>query len=558
MKCGRYKVRDRRAVAASAVLPHLPCIVPRLDSIKSRILALALVATVVPALLTGWLSYRHNRRALSAKLSETLAATSGQTAREMDLWLKERLYEVRVFASSYEVSENLEALAAGRRGRALDRLAEYLRSLQERSPDYRGLVVTDPRGTVVASGTSEPAGGEPVSETVLRTLQDGEAVMGAPQWDAAIGEATMTISVPSLSTTGRVLGAMQATLGLGTLREMFARFAPRDGGDAYLVDSAGTIIAGSHARGPGPPDILPAAAAGRLRAADAATADYAGRGGEPTIGTLAPVPRSRLAVVAEVPRAVAFAEVRRLRNTTLLTLLALLVVMGGVAYVVGTLIVRPLERLTRGAARVAGGDLDVDLPVTGGGGGEVAYLTGVFNDMVTQLGESRHALEFRSATDGLTGLFNRRHMMELLEQESQRSRRHEHPFAVLMIDVDHFKEYNDAHGHLAGDQVLLRLAQVLQAAVREVDRAGRYGGEEFIVVMPETTRGEAAEVAERVRRQLGSESFTPNDRPVSLTLSIGVSAFPTDGESVEAVIGAADAALYRAKHQGRDRVVLAG
>ena len=530
--------------------------VPRLDSIKSRILTLALVATLVPALLTGGLSYRHNRRALSEKLTETLAATSGQTAREMDLWLKERLYEVRVFASSYEVSENLEAIAAGRRGRALDRLAEYLRSLQERSPDYRELVVTDPSGAVVASGTSETADRAPLSGAVLATLQRGEPVMGAPQWDAAIGEATMTISVPSLSTSGRFLGAMQATLGFRALREVFARFAPRDGGEVYLIDSAGTVIAGATVGGPGAPDVVPAAAAERLRAADGATVEFDGRDGAPTIGTLTPVPRSRLMVVAEIPRALAFTEVRRLRNTTLLTLLVLLAVVGGVAYAVGALIVRPLERLSRAAGRVAAGDLDVGLPVTGGG--EVAYLTGVFNDMVTQLRESRKALEVRSMTDGLTGLFNRRHMMDLLEQETQRSRRHEHPFAVLMIDVDHFKEYNDAHGHLAGDQVLQRLAHLIQSTVREVDRAGRYGGEEFIVLMPETTRDAAAEVAERVRQQLASEPFATNAPPVSLTLSIGVSAFPADGESVEAVIGAADAALYSAKHQGRDRVVAAG
>lgn len=528
----------------------------RLDSIKSRILALALGAALLPALLTGWLSYQQNRRALAAKITGSLIATTGQSAREVDLWLKERLYDVRVFASSYEVSENLEVLAGGGRdrARALGRLGEYLRSVQERFPDHRALAVAGPAGAILASGSGAPADAPAVEAGVLAELRGGDAVVGTPERDSLTGDATMRLAVPIRSTTGRYLGAMRATLGFGTVEALLRRFAPDPGGEVYLLNAAGTVIATSRADGAAaavPPDALAA-----LRAEGTRTVEYRAPDGEEMLGSLAPVPRSTLAVVAAIPRSTAFAEIRALRNTTLLTVFLLLVVVGGLAYLMGTFIVRPLDRLTAAAGRVAAGDLGVDVPVQGGG--EVAYLTGVFNDMVAQVRQSRFSLEYRSMTDGLTGLFNRRHIMELLQEEAARSRRHDRPFAALMIDVDHFKRYNDTYGHPAGDEVLHRVAEVLTQALREVDRVGRYGGEEFLALLPETDRAAAAEAAERIRSRLQEETFTPAGEPVAVTLSIGVAEFPRDGDTPEAVVAAADAALYRAKREGRDRVVRAG
>ena len=121
------------------------------------------------------------------------------------------------------------------------------------------------------------------------------------------------------------------------------------------------------------------------------------------------------------------------------------------------------------------------------GSGEVSYLTHAFNDMVARLRESREQLERLSVTDSLTGLYNRRHLMERLRNETSRARRTGRPFAVLMLDLDHFKEYNDTHGHLGGDEVLTRVAAVLLASTRQVDCVSRYGGEEFLLLLPDTT-----------------------------------------------------------------------
>src|SRR5206468_313856 len=158
-----------------------------------------------------------------------------------------------------------------------------------------------------------------------------------------------------------------------------------------------------------------------------------------------------------------------------------------------------------------------------------------------------------SITDGLTGLSNRRHLMEVLTIELHRARRSNRSFSVLMADVDHFKNYNDANGHLAGDEVLKRVGAILRESTRTVDCAARYGGEEFFVLLPDTTQDGAAEFTDRIRARLVAEAF-PGGK---VTMSIGIAEFPAHGDTPDAVIASADAALYRAKREGRDRVTRA-
>jgi len=213
--------------------------------------------------------------------------------------------------------------------------------------------------------------------------------------------------------------------------------------------------------------------------------------------------------------------------------------------------VRPLDRLASAASKVAAGDLEVDL--VGTKGGEVGYLTEVFRDMVAHLRASRVELERVSVTDPLTGLDNRRRMIETLQNEVLRSRRLEHVFSVVMADVDHFKEYNDQHGHPAGDEALKCVATVLREALRDVDSVARYGGEEFFVVMPETSADEAVDLAKRVRARLAKQLPLAG----AVTLSFGVASYPVNGLNGEALIDAADQALYEAKNGGRDRIVVA-
>ena len=165
-----------------------------------------------------------------------------------------------------------------------------------------------------------------------------------------------------------------------------------------------------------------------------------------------------------------------------------------------------------------------------------------------------------SKTDGLTGLKNHREFKEALAAECLRAKRYQRGLGVVMLDVDHFKNYNDAHGHPQGDILLKKLAELIRDNLKDTDVVARYGGEEFAVLMLETSKAEAVNVAERLRHMVEWCKFPKEvTQPAGkITISVGVSGYPEDGGSTETLIEAADAALYRAKKEGRNRVVAAG
>ncbi|MBU0683248.1 MAG: GGDEF domain-containing protein [Candidatus Omnitrophota bacterium] len=159
-----------------------------------------------------------------------------------------------------------------------------------------------------------------------------------------------------------------------------------------------------------------------------------------------------------------------------------------------------------------------------------------------------------SIVDGLTEVYLRRYLMDRLEEEVDRASRLGLKFSIGMVDVDNFKECNDLHGHLVGDTVLKKISERLKCSVREVDMVARYGGEEFCIVLPETTKKLALTVAERLRNAVGVNEIDAFGKKIKTTVSIGISTFPKDGEDVNSLIEKADAALYRAKHKGKNVV----
>lgn len=169
----------------------------------------------------------------------------------------------------------------------------------------------------------------------------------------------------------------------------------------------------------------------------------------------------------------------------------------------------------------------------------------------------REDLERMAMYDELTGVLNRRGMMDRLSQEMLRSRRYGSPLGLLMIDLDHFKQVNDTYGHLAGDKVLSIAAGVIEGNSRPSDILGRYGGEEFCLILNETHTHEAMELAERLRRCLEKTRHTiDNKNSITVTCSIGVASFTDDIPNEQAFIDAADRALYQAKENGRNQIRL--
>jgi diguanylate cyclase (GGDEF)-like protein len=170
----------------------------------------------------------------------------------------------------------------------------------------------------------------------------------------------------------------------------------------------------------------------------------------------------------------------------------------------------------------------------------------------------RDALQVQATRDPLTGLYNRRYMQESLDREIHRARRRGRPLAVMLLDIDHFKCYNDTFGHAAGDEALRFVAEVLLFSVRAEDLAVRYGGEEFVILHPECSLPQASIRAEEIRKRLKELYIArPGELPGPVTASIGVAAFPVTTDQGDLLLKCADDALYQAKHAGRDRVVIA-
>ena len=174
-----------------------------------------------------------------------------------------------------------------------------------------------------------------------------------------------------------------------------------------------------------------------------------------------------------------------------------------------------------------------------------------------ELEEKNRELAQLSISDGLTGLFNHRHMQQLLEEEFERANRSGGPLAVAMLDLDRFKSVNDTYGHQVGDRVLQDMAEILRETAREIDRIGRYGGEEFIVILPETGIDDAAVFAERVREEVENFEFAQGMRePLSMTVSAGVAEYPDPRVAdPQELVKHADQALYAAKGAGRNRII---
>lgn len=259
--------------------------------------------------------------------------------------------------------------------------------------------------------------------------------------------------------------------------------------------------------------------------------------------------------------------------------------------VLSVLVLQPVVRLSGAARRMSSGDLSARVPLSGGGH-ELQLLGETFNQMAEQveqhtrnlsdlvarrteelervnakledanseLGQVVDKLAHMARTDGLTGLLNHRAFRKALEVEMSRARRTGTPLSLMMIDVDHFKNYNDTYGHPAGDDALVRVAEVLESNLRVTDVIARYGGEEFSVVLADTTREAAVHVAEKVREMVASDQFIKGavePLPAGVTISVGISVYPHDAKNDKGMISLADQALYAAKTQGRNRVVCA-
>jgi len=243
---------------------------------------------------------------------------------------------------------------------------------------------------------------------------------------------------------------------------------------------------------------------------------------------------------------------------------------GVLSTAIASSVTRPIDHISRVVARIGDGHLDTRADEAASGA--LAVLAGGINAMAGQIAmtqahlqaqvqaateelqQQKDAAERAARVDSLTGVANRRAYSEAAEIELQRALRYRQPLAMLMVDIDHFKVVNDTHGHLAGDAALVSFARTLVQEVREVDMVGRWGGEEFAVLLPNSTAEDARRVAERMRQAVAASEMQLNGQVLRCTASFGVAELGANDITLGGLQKRADDALYRAKRLGRNRV----
>ncbi len=189
---------------------------------------------------------------------------------------------------------------------------------------------------------------------------------------------------------------------------------------------------------------------------------------------------------------------------------------------------------------------------------ELKYTRDKLKELLQEQEKLSKELERLATTDPLTGVWNRRHLFALAEQEINRAARYQKPFSILMIDIDKFKQINDNYGHSIGDEVLIIMAKVTLQCLRKADFFGRFGGEEFVAVLPETNMDEAAIAADRIRQDIAKiVIYSQQDNQINITVSIGIATYSSEDQTIDTIMQRADQALYLAKSQGRNRVITA-
>ncbi|MFZ1811126.1 MAG: diguanylate cyclase [Candidatus Nitrotoga sp.] len=524
------------------------------------------MATLIPSFGLGLLSFRQNEAQISDNVTRELRALASQASRELELWINKHIHTVRALSTSNAVIDGLTPIAhppTGKPNKVPQALAHYLSSVQSKLDTILELTVVGATGQVVASSAAVPSAIILPKSWPESALTEG-IVLAPPHWEKQRATATLSVAVPVLSYDNVLMGALVAVLDLRTAQPYLKNSTKSPLGEVLLLDQNGRELLSSRVNAT-KLRLLDGVVLRQLLARPGESMIFQGGMHREVIG-LADTPAALpVTVVAERDRADVYAAWVDLRNLYLALVCTIVLVVTAVAFRMGRSIVTPLQHLINAANSIADGDLDVRLPVTRND--EFGHLTQIFNQMADKLRHS-HAevvatnkamqqqnqlLETLSITDGLTGLYNRSKLDVILKDELARFKRNQRPFAVLMMDIDYFKTLNDSYGHIAGDEVIAAVAKILSQSIRSVDYAARYGGDEFIIIMVETTADMALKMAERIRSQVNDMRYSANGQIVSVTVSIGVVQCQQSDATPTAVFARADSALYEAKRAGRNR-----
>jgi len=554
-----------------------------LRSLAGRIILLVFLATVVSALTVSWISVQSLGSFLQQKVDQRFPQMASRIARELDQWYVLRARELEVFAGSTTLTESLPLLGTRNRRaqRAHDETEQYLRYVLDSFPQFERLIIANSRGeTLIETGDGKPLPDEllPASTPSLEINSISDAIR--------IGDHVVQIaSTPMRDTQGRSIGRLFALIDFNLISPTLGSGDLGETASVFLVDRDMRILNPPPGLDPNTRFEAPEPNSNRGSRSVLGVAYYDNVQGTHVVGTQIDFPRFGWTLVLEQRYEEAFAPVLSSIGRVAALNLAIVLLVSLVASRLARSFVQPLGALSDGAERLSRGEREVEIDVMTFSSEEVNVLTRTFNEMSRGLGrtalelEKSHqavkaandelvsknqelqdvnlVLEQLSITDGLTKLHNHRYFQEAITRECKRSLRSKDPLSLILIDIDYFKKWNDRLGHAGGDEILRRLAEILNQCVRETDILTRYGGEEFALIALNTDLDGAVALGEKIRQSVAEQSFltdVPSEKE-QLTVSVGVATLYEDRKQLFADT---DAALYTAKDTGRNRVVSAG
>ncbi len=516
----------------------------------------------------GWFWYDLTHKATTEKIEKNLANAADIAERETSLWFKERNYDLRVFADSFVVLDNLKKYRAANENKVpkediktsshLRILNTYLTFIRNQLTDYRRLMVLDSEGQIIAASDASDQN-RPVTlpDNWKSQIAKSRFFTGDAYFIKDDPSPIIVLGVPLLlEQDATPLGFFIMEVRLQGLLPLLK--SPRPGMNSetiILLKKDGRYILSTAS-----PENHKETASASVQVLDLFKNpyhlhDFINDRNVRVVGLAIPFDDLPWGLFVSENYDNVFAGLIQTRNQIALITFFLTIIIGCTATIITSQIIIPLKSLTNGVLRVAGGDLDVSVNIRRND--ELGIVTGMFNQMVRRLKENQATLELLATTDSLTELANRKQIMADLATNFEYYRRYSSEFSVLMIDIDYFKTVNDTHGHLTGDAVLVQLARILKETLRIVDSAGRYGGEEFLVILGKTDIDEGLQTAERIRLAVDQHVFTCEDVSLHITISIGLTGVVAEDKNGASLIGRADKALYEAKAAGRNRIFLA-
>lgn len=558
--------------------------------LRNKLLVGFLLLTLAPALVAVAFGYFYTTRSVTNLAFESLKSLADAHVEFIETWFFERAKFIRYLANEEEV-------------KSLDpaRIQSYLEKAHETHPDYKSLVVTNDRGITIADIYAPPGldlSGRPYMKVVLNGSDYISEVL-----PNAVDQTPVVVIASPIKNGDRVAGVVLGVIDIEGISRVVDHGYHGRTGEVYLVNQDRLMVTESRFTA----DLL---ARGMIknktsmelkldsRDVEEALHGRSGLGrftdyrGVDVVSRYRWLPYVNMAIVAKKDLSEITDEARMATRSGAAAAALVAIAFLPLVVVTARKLSHPLEVLSEGADKIAGGDFGVTVKLRSNL--ELDALAESFNRMSLKLKEQHEAqqnhialleeqkqeiavqneelaeantrLEKKSITDQLTGAYNRRYIMRQMEQELAIAIRHSLPLSILLIDIDHFKNVNDTHGHQVGDEVLREMVQVLSESIRTSDVMGRYGGEEFIVLAPHTGLQEALVLAERLRETVSKWPFETTYGFLKLTISLGVATFDGKTEScdgktesfqsslIDCLLAQSDAEMYRAKALGRNRV----